>query len=352
MKIKPTISVVLPNYNHAIELKTSLAAIVGQSEPFDEVIVIDDGSTDESLDVIAGFARRCPQLRLLKSDKQTGVAAAVNRGIEAASCDYIALASADEKVASNMAESFREAIVAFPDVKLVVSCYSEWDGIAETVKSYGLEPGLGMWYANCEDAFLVDPSQFRALLRKDFVWLSINSAIFQRNALREAGGFDPTLQWHSDWFLIYTIALRHGFCAIPKTLATFRISDSSYSARGMRDPVQQNRVMGRLIEKMNTAPFTDIGHAVFAFPATISPFVRILGPSLLSQPRHFGFLFRLIGWWIWQVAKLRRPAPLLRLRTRIANLFLSPNTHSSGHSADAMDRARAFEAKRLQGNSQ
>lgn len=308
------ISVILPNYNHAAQLKTSLTAIVEQSQPFEELLIIDDASTDDSLKIIASFARRYPQLRLVRHDRRMGVAAAVNRGITDASNPYVVLASADEKMARNSSVEFHGVLASYPDIQLAVSCYSDWNEKTGEVTNYGLRRGLGMWYATGADPFFVSPERFRSLLKKDFVWLGVNTAMFARAALLEVGGLDPALQWHSDWFAIYSIAFRHGFCAIPKTLASFRLSEDSYSARGMRDPLSQEKVMRALVAKMSTPQFSDINHAIRETPSALSPFVRSLVLALVKQPRYYGLLAHLVAWWLWQVIRLRRPAPLLHLR--------------------------------------
>ncbi|MBZ0139579.1 MAG: glycosyltransferase family 2 protein [Pseudorhodoplanes sp.] len=147
------IPVVLPNFNHAIELETSLGATTRQTHAFDEIIVIDDASTDHSLEIIRRFARTNPQLRVLQNEKRMGVAISVNRGIEAASRRYLVLASADEKVKPNMCETLHGALQEFPDLHLAISCYREWDERTGIVTNYGRQPGLGMWYASHDEPF-------------------------------------------------------------------------------------------------------------------------------------------------------------------------------------------------------
>jgi glycosyltransferase involved in cell wall biosynthesis len=312
------ISVILPNYNHAAQLKTSLTAIVEQSQPFDEVLIVDDASTDGSLNIIAAFANRCPQLRVMRHERRMGVAAAVNRGLSEALNPYVIMASADEKVARNLSSVFHDVLAMRPGIKLAVSCYSEWNEKTNVTTNYGLRRGLGMWYAPNNKPFFVSADQFRSLLKTDFVWLGVNTAMFARETLREVGGFDPDLHWHSDWFAIYTIAFRHGFCAVPKTLASFRFSESSYSTRGMRDTKRQKKVMYALVAKMGAPAFSDIGHAVRHTPSALSPFIRYLMPALFEQPAQYGLMAHLVVWWLGQFVRLRRPGVLLGLREFIA----------------------------------
>ena len=315
------ISVVLPNFNHAIELETSLGAITRQSRPFDEIIVIDDASTDHSIEVIRGFADSFPQLRLLRNERRMGVAAAVNRGIAAATRPHVVLASADERVEPLMCETFHRALQDFPDLRLAVSCYSEWDESTGVLTHFGRQPGLGMWYAMQDEPFLVSADRFLDLLGRQFAWLAVNTALFRTDALRQVGGFDESLRWHSDWFAIYAIALRHGFCAIPRTLAAFRRSTHSYSARGMRDKTLQRDVVVAIADKLARPDFADIRRAVRKAPAALSPFVRAMVPAFATRPRHYDLLVALVRWWLGEFLRLRRPGALLRLRGRIARLF-------------------------------
>src|SRR5262245_31118099 len=91
-----SISVVLPNYNHARFLPRSLTCLLRQTRPADEVIVIDDGSTDDSLAVIGEFARREPRVRVLRNEKNSGVVATLNRGLAEARGELVFLASSDD----------------------------------------------------------------------------------------------------------------------------------------------------------------------------------------------------------------------------------------------------------------
>lgn len=331
------ISVVLPNFNHAVELETSLGAIAGQSRPFDEIIIIDDGSTDHSLDVIRRFANDRPQLRLLRNERRMGVAAAVNKGIAAATMPYLVLASADERIEPLMCETFHRALRDFPDLHLAVSCYSEWDESTGVLTEFGRQPGLGMWYATQDEPFFVPAEGLLQLLGRQFAWLSVNTALFRTDALRQVGGFDEKLRWHSDWFAIYAIALRHGFCAIPRTLAAFRRTAQSYSARGMRDKALQRNVVVAIADKLAQPDFADVRRAMRKAPAALSPFVRAMIPALAAHPRHYDLLAPLVLWWLGEFVRLRRPGLLLRLRERTARRFAASD-HPPHHTDDVPAR--------------
>jgi len=73
-----------------------------------------------------------------------------------------------------------------------------------------------------------------------------------RNALTQAGGFDPELRWHADYFSFWVVALRNGACFIPETLALMRQRELTYSSAGMTRPKEQRATLGSLADKLTT----------------------------------------------------------------------------------------------------
>src|SRR5213593_319770 len=94
----PILSVVLPNYNHARLIARALEALLAQDPAPDEVILVDDASTDDSLDVVAPFAARHPALRIIVNPSNTGAIATLARGLAAARGRYVYFAAADDWV--------------------------------------------------------------------------------------------------------------------------------------------------------------------------------------------------------------------------------------------------------------
>ena len=88
----------LPNYNHACYLPRALDALLSQDRTADEIIVIDDGSTDDSKHVIAHYAAKFASVRLLANEKNIGVIATLSRGLYEARGHYIYFGAADDFV--------------------------------------------------------------------------------------------------------------------------------------------------------------------------------------------------------------------------------------------------------------
>src|SRR5205809_2814761 len=121
----PSLSVVVPNYNHSQFLPAALGAILEQSVPASEVIVIDDASTDNSLEILNGFARKHPNLKVHRNEKNQGVLFGMRRGIELARSDYVLFAAADDQVLPGFFEKSLRLLARHPEAGL--SCtVSTW----------------------------------------------------------------------------------------------------------------------------------------------------------------------------------------------------------------------------------
>lgn len=99
LQAAPKVSVILPAYNAAASLPGALASVLSQTLPEIEVIVADDGSTDDTLTVAAAAADADPRVRVLRSDRNRGAAAARNRAMAAARGEWLALLDADDRYA-------------------------------------------------------------------------------------------------------------------------------------------------------------------------------------------------------------------------------------------------------------
>ena len=111
------LSVVLPNYNHAQYLARAIDAIAGQSRTPDEIIVVDDASTDDSLNILASCRNSHPNVTVLVNDRNRGALASLQRGLEAARGRYIYFA-ADDQVLPGFSRSAIVSLEAAPVIRL------------------------------------------------------------------------------------------------------------------------------------------------------------------------------------------------------------------------------------------
>src|SRR5690242_5673274 len=93
---RPCFSIVLPNHNHGKWLRRSVGALVAQTVSSMEILLIDDGSTDNSLEIIADLCRQHDCIRLIRHDVNRGPYVAVRSGLAAARGEFLLLAAADD----------------------------------------------------------------------------------------------------------------------------------------------------------------------------------------------------------------------------------------------------------------
>lgn len=220
---QPTLSVVMPNYNHARFLPEALRAILAQSYRPLEVIVIDDGSTDNSVEVIEDFAHEDPLVRLYRNDQNRGPLFSGNRGLEMASGEYVYGAAADDKVLPGFFEKSMSLLARYPQAGLCST-------LSRLIDETGKDKGIVQTPIISKQEFFLSPEEALQTLRQHGSWTMGNTSIYRRQALIEAGGFIPELGPFCDGFIQQVIALRYGACFIPEPLAAWRRMETGYAS--------------------------------------------------------------------------------------------------------------------------
>jgi glycosyltransferase involved in cell wall biosynthesis len=282
----PKLSVVVPNYNHGKFLPRCLEALLGQSVPPLEVIVIDDASTDNSLEVLAAFARRDPRIRVFGNERNQGVVFGLNRGMNLARGDYLFFPAADDEVKPGLFEKSLQLLGRHPEAALCCTI-TEWRDTASGLKWH---MAVGMAAA---PAYL-SPDDLVRLGRRRKLIICTSSAIMRKEPLLAVGGFMLELRWHCDWFAVTVPAFRHGICYVPEPLSDFYLAPTSYYNRG-RKSAEHWQVLTQLLEHLSSAACADIAErirdstilSVFGFPilrllAMEPKYRQFLTPSLVA----------------------------------------------------------------------
>ncbi len=242
------VSVIVPNFNHGRFLERSLTALLRQSLPPAEIIVVNDGSTDNSLEVLTGLARQHPVIRVENNERNLGVVRSMNRGLELAGHDYVFFSAADDEVRPGLLGRSLELLQAHPQAGLCNSL-SEWRYAAEGLS---WQHGAGM----PRQAGYLAPEALVTLGKEGRLAISGPNAVFRKAALVGAGGWIPELRWFCDMFGAYVVGFRHGICHLPEVLAEFNLSATSYYRRAKA--AERRAVMDQFVRLLESEAYRDV----------------------------------------------------------------------------------------------
>ncbi len=274
---RPTLSVFLPNYNHARYLPVALEAILSQSWPADEVIVVDDASTDDSLDILTTLARRDSRLRLVCNTENQGVIASANRGIDHCRGDYVYGAAADDEVLPGFFETALGMLSEHPQAGLCCGFPSYVEVNGRQGRFVADDP---QW---SDRPCYMSPRQLVECFRRRRNGARVGRSIYspatisRRESLIAAGKYLPQLHWQADFFANHTIALRQGICYVPRTMSLFFKRPEAYSGRGRQDAALQQRIGAALAKLLLSPQFSDVCVAYLA--------AELMVPQQRDDPR-------------------------------------------------------------------
>jgi glycosyltransferase involved in cell wall biosynthesis len=299
----PTVAVILSNFNHGRYLSDSLGAICGQTRPPDEIIVIDDGSTDDSVTIIEAFARREPALRFLRNERNLGLQASIARALPLVKSDYVVWAASDDRLLPDFLKKSMAVLSRYPEAGLCFSELSVITGDTGEIQRFAVLPEIEHIFDLSDLPEFMTPADIVRRMRRAYLPMTSNSVVVRRDALLAIGGYPKSLEWHSDSFAYTLVALRFGACVIPETLALIRASTGSYSDRGMHDPVRQTQVLTTMLEMLARPEYRDIRRVFRACPSNFSPWHTLMLRVQLRSPRDWDLF---ATYFLWKVEEYKR----------------------------------------------
>jgi len=239
----PFFSVVVPAHNAASTIRQTLDSILIQTCQKFEIIVVDDGSTDETAAIAAEVAGR--RVRVVRQD-QRGVSAARNRGLELARAPWVSFLDADDLWLPAYLATMEAAIHADPEIGLLFTDAWVYDEKAKRIRRRPM-----MASRHPPKPLPQDPSGFlAALLAGNFVY---TSATASREGLSDVGGYDVDLTHAEDydlWLRLSASGRRAVFVGGPLALYRFGGGGSLSSNRHEMAKAELN-VMRRLLARHN-----------------------------------------------------------------------------------------------------
>lgn len=231
----PLVSVVIPAYNAARFVGQAVRSALDQTYGNREVIVVDDGSTDDTKAVLSQFAG---QVRYLYQENG-GTSAARNTGIRAAQGAFICFLDADDLWASNKLELQAAFLLEHRDIGLVSGRHENFrDGGAPHTPFVATQDP-----ARSAARTFPCPAAFLELIRSNFI--PVNTVMVRKECFEKVGLFDLNLMVAEDWDMWIRISAHFSIASLPWVMAKRRLHDSNMSS----DPERMAYSRIKIVEK-------------------------------------------------------------------------------------------------------
>jgi len=210
----PKVSVIIPSYNCEPYIAATLDSVLNQSFKDIELIVVDDGSTDRTVEIVSSYGA---PVRLI-TQTNARVCAARNRGIREARGEFVCLMDHDdywfpEKLARQLQE-----FESNPEIGVVYSSFINWHangqgqfprpgGFDVTVTPDDVDPEFSGWIYHL---FLLD------------CWMLTSTAMFRSTVFKACGGFDEGLPFSEDWELWFRISRQFKMSKLRRATTLYR----------------------------------------------------------------------------------------------------------------------------------
>ncbi len=240
MKSEALVSVVIPTYNRARYLPESIDSVLGQTYPHIELILVDDGSTDDTQEVLRGYGDR---IRVVHQ-QNAGPAIARNRGIAVAKGDIVAFLDSDDQWhPTKLERQVRSLEAAGPEVVCSLCNCTVLYANGATTSTFAIADTM----PKCPTGMWLNPVE---VLLNRFVMFNQAIAI-RREVLERVGYFDESLKFGEDYELPFRLALEGPWTILRDELVVYHeASPGSWAKKAMREEIRLREDLVKIRARM------------------------------------------------------------------------------------------------------
>lgn len=273
------LTVFIPSYNYANYLKEAIRAVLFQEFSDLELLIIDDGSTDESPQIIETYAKQDPRVRPILYTQNRGLMAIINEGVQYAKGKYLHFLSADDTRLPLFFPEMMQLAQQY-DASVIASDFGYFhEESPDEIKTWPLIEGASTIQH-------YTPEKVVSMCQQTTFWIPGHTSLVKRESVLRFGGFDPHLKHLCDWFLLHSIALNEGAVYLPKTLSLMRFHKKTYSKGQTKNRKELKGTYRYLLQKLSqNRPL----RSQFKRSALLTFIFKDLFWKLLLNPRYADF---------------------------------------------------------------
>jgi glycosyltransferase involved in cell wall biosynthesis len=212
---------VIPLYNHARYIEAAIRSVLAQTRLSDEIILIDDGSSDGGFEIASGVLNGCPSASLARQSN-SGAHATINRAVEAATADYIAVLNSDDVFEPGKLARCEQLIAADPQRELIIGKIRLIDAAgAEVIDGIMIE-----WLRRGHDFLNSTRMLSLSLLNVNFA-VTTSNMVFTKKLWKRNAGFQPLRYCHDLEFLMAADRCRPLYYDCGQTHVAYRLHDEN-----------------------------------------------------------------------------------------------------------------------------
>jgi len=241
--MEPLLTIMMPSYNYAKFLRQAIETLLNQSFADFEFLIVEDGSTDESPEIIREYMQQDRRIKAIFHSRNQGMLQCVNEGTAQAKGKYIHYLAADDYRYPGFLQKCMEVLTNKPELGMCCTQFHYGNEEKLILETCGFETDLSITY--------FDPKQMVEAFFKQNLKIFALAAIIKTELVQRFGGFDPQLYYLSDWYLLNEIAFNQPMALIREPLSRFRIHDSNFSNVYRHNKKTKRAAYARLFEKLN-----------------------------------------------------------------------------------------------------
>ncbi|MCH9627867.1 MAG: hypothetical protein S4CHLAM2_15140 [Chlamydiales bacterium] len=275
------LTTIIPNYNYAHFLEEAVLSIATH-EGSNEILIIDDASSDGSQDLIVQLAKKHTKIRYYFKKKNEGIAKTANQGLGLAKGEYVHLFASDDMYLPGTLPTILEHIDQFPEVSFFCSDFAYFSDISDIQVKKQLN--------TCQEFLFFSPQKIFQLFQRTNFWIPGHTVVAKKSIYAKYFPMDEQFGSISDWFIHHTMALKEGVGYIPRGLIAMRQHAQSFSSNLSKE--RKRKMWLYLLDVLEKNP--DQYARLYKSGILRMIGIKAIYKELLKNPRFWKYLFPMI----------------------------------------------------------